>query len=91
MIQNVHKKKKSNSSSEETAISTSEAREIFLSRILIERTTCHIMYNIVNIPLVNTAFRFIQIFAFNMPTINEAIVYKEIFCRSLPIYVNAIN
>lgn len=37
------------------------------------------MYNVVNIPLVNTAVGFIEIFGFNIPTISAAIGFKEIF------------
>lgn len=55
MIQKVHKKGKSKSSSEQIIISDSETREIFLSRIFIERMPYKVMYNIINILLVNTA------------------------------------
>lgn len=69
-------------SSEETTISTSKIREVFLSRVLTERRPCHVMYDIINVPLVNTAVRFTEMFVFNILTINKALGFEDIVHRS---------
>lgn len=43
------------------------------------------MYNIVKIPLVNTAVRFMEILGFNIPTVHEALGFKQIFLISLSV------
>lgn len=43
------------------------------------------MYNIVKVPPVNTAVRFMEILGFSIPTVNEAFGFKEIFLTSLSV------
>lgn len=66
--------------------SDSETIDVFLLKVFrgkkVEESSQkeqQIMYNIVNIPLVNTGIKFIKIFGFKISTINEATGFKKTF------------